>query len=211
MLGPSDAVTRFRTNEATHEKAARMSTATSTLGTKPRTWFTMPLTAVRFTAFAAIRMTMSRRYHFTNPAMTPAASVSTRARRRKFETPARSAAVSKRTARNPRATSPARAPVMIQPRSRMTSAARIAGIAAKSATRPAARPVRSAEGRSVIGAIFGYSLSDPDVMAWGRLARAAATAPASGRRGREQATARAQLRDERAAARSARTPRSRPQ
>src|SRR2546430_1265844 len=107
-----------------------MSTATMRLGMNARTWFTIVLTVVRWTVSAAMRMTMSRRYHFTTPATSPEVSVLICARRRKPVTPTRSAIASTLIARRPRRTRPARAPVMIQPSTRTMSAPRMTGIAA---------------------------------------------------------------------------------
>src|SRR5207247_1072755 len=109
----------------------------------------MVLTAVSLTASAAMRTTMSRRYHFTTPATTPAASERIFARWRTPVTPARSAAALTRTARSAFARAPARAPVMIQPSSRMIKAPRIDGMAEMRVASPAARPVSRAVGRSV--------------------------------------------------------------
>ena len=75
IVGSSEAVTTFRASEASHEKAARINTAANRFGTKARTSLTMVLTVVSFTASAAMRTTMRRKYHFTTPAITPAGSV----------------------------------------------------------------------------------------------------------------------------------------
>src|SRR5207244_3455447 len=149
MLGSSGPVPRARARDASQENAPRMSTATMRLGMNARTWFTIVLTVVRWTVSAAMRMTMSRRYHFTTPATSPEVSVLICARRRKPVTPTRSAIASTLIARRPRRTRPARAPVMIQPSTRTMSAPRMTGIAERSAAIPAARPVSNAPGRSV--------------------------------------------------------------
>src|SRR2546423_11022769 len=97
--------------------------------------------------------------------------------------PARWAAVLTRRAGSPRAGAPAKAPVMIQPSRRISAAPRMDGIAEIRVASPAARPVRNAVGKSVMGAgicslfLFGSSSETLEQGCSGKATIAAGPAP----------------------------------